>query len=110
MKDESLVAGTLAARPQWFEALVERQPAKASIRERAGGRAITRQPTSACRPRSLQAYSHLVDSRGEASFRTHAAADLAFREIARLNGINENFAIGSYHHIVTRLRQWMGRG
>jgi hypothetical protein len=43
----------------------------------------------------LQAYSQLVDSRGEASFRTHAAADLAFREIARLDGINENFAIGS---------------
>jgi hypothetical protein len=93
--DASLAAGTLAARPQCLEALVERQPAKASIRERAGGRAITRQPTSACRPRSLQAYSQLVDSRGEASFRTHAAADLAFREIARLDGINENFAIGS---------------
>ena len=80
------------------------------MRGHAGGWAITRQPTRACRPRSLPAYSHLVDSRGEASFRTHAAADLAFRELARLNGITENFAIGSYHHTVTRLRQWMGRG
>jgi hypothetical protein len=38
------------------------------------------------------------------------AADLPFREIARIEGISENSAKVSYHHAVTRLRQWMGRG
>ena len=37
-------------------------------------------------------------------------SDLPFREIARIEGISENSAKVSYHHAVTRLRQWLGRG
>jgi RNA polymerase sigma-70 factor, ECF subfamily len=36
--------------------------------------------------------------------------DLPFKEIAKLEGISENSAKVSYHHAVTRLRKWMGRG
>jgi DNA-directed RNA polymerase specialized sigma24 family protein len=38
------------------------------------------------------------------------SGDLPFKEIARLEGISENSAKVSYHHAVTRLRQWLGRG
>jgi RNA polymerase sigma-70 factor (ECF subfamily) len=36
--------------------------------------------------------------------------DLPFKEIARLESISENSAKVSYHHAVTRLREWLGRG
>ena len=175
MDDESLVAGTLAGRQDCFETLVERH--QRSIHGLAhrwlGDHAAADEVVQAT---FVQAYTHLVDFRGEASFRSwlcgialnqarslqrarrrerwvpldevpedalsaadvpsaggenrdrlallvqrlpprqravvtlRVAADLPFREIARLEGISENSAKVSYHHAVTRLRQWMGRG
>lgn len=175
MDDAALVAGTLAGRPECFEALVERH--QRSIHGLAhrwlGDHAAADEVVQAT---FVQAYTHLVDFRGEASFRSwlygialnqarslqrsrrrersvpldevpeealpqvsepsaggeardrlallvqrlpprqravvtlRVAADLPFREIARLEGISENSAKVSYHHAVTRLRQWMGRG
>ena len=175
MEDESLVAGTLAGRPECFEALVERH--QRSIHGLAhrwlGDSAAADEVVQAT---FVQAYTHLVDFRGEASFRSwlcgialnqvrtlqrsrrrersvpldevpeealprtdeppaagenhrrlallvqrlpprqravvnlRVAADLPFNEIARIEGISENSAKVSYHHAVTRLRQWMGRG
>jgi RNA polymerase sigma-70 factor (ECF subfamily) len=175
VEDESLVAGTLAGRPECFEALVERH--QRSIHGLAhrwlGDHAAADEVVQAT---FVQAYTHLVDFRGEASFRSwlcgialnqartlqrirrrersvpldevpeealpradeppaagenhrrlallvqrlpprqravvnlRVAADLPFKEIARIEGISENSAKVSYHHAVTRLRQWMGRG
>ncbi len=175
MDDASLVAGTLAGRQECFEVLVERH--QRSIHGLAhrwlGDHAAADEVVQAT---FVQAYTHLVDFRGEASFRSwlcgialnqarslqrarrrersvpldevpedalpqvgepsagneardrlvllvqrlpprqravvtlRVAADLPFREIARLEGISENSAKVSYHHAVTRLRQWMGRG
>lgn len=34
-------------------------------------------------------------------------SDLAFKEIARMEGMSENSAKVNYHHAITKLRQWM---
>ena len=176
MEDATLVAGALAGRQECFEALVERhQRTVHGLAYRwLGDHAAADEVVQAT---FLQAYTHLVDFRGDASFRSwlcgiarqpgpHAYAgaaprahrvarrrargglpqptssvpaetsrgdllarlvgrlpprqravvtlrvvgDLPFREIARLEGISENSAKVSYHHAVTRLRQWLGRG
>jgi RNA polymerase sigma-70 factor (ECF subfamily) len=173
--DVALVAGALAGRQECFEALVERhQRAVHALAYRwLGDHAAADEVVQAT---FLQAYTHLVDFRGDASFRSwlcgiavnqartqsrarrrqrtvsldevpegalpqadttpretsqrdrlarlvgklpprqravvtlRVAGDLPFREIARLEGISENSAKVSYHHAVTRLRQWLGRG
>jgi RNA polymerase sigma-70 factor, ECF subfamily len=173
--DVALVAGALAGRQECFEALVERhQRALHALAYRwLGDHAAADEVVQAT---FLQAYTHLVDFRGEAPFRSwlcgialnqarteararrrertvslddvseatlpqddagpreptvrtrlarlvqqlpprqravvtlRVGADLPFREIARLEGISENSAKVSYHHAVTRLRQWLGRG
>jgi RNA polymerase sigma-70 factor (ECF subfamily) len=175
VEDAELVAGTLAGRQECFEALVERhQRTVHTLAYRwLGDHAAADEVVQAT---FLQAYTHLVDFRGEASFRSwlcgialnqarteararrrertvslddvseatlpqddagpreptvrtrlarlvqqlpprqravvtlRVGADLPFREIARLEGISENSAKVSYHHAVTRLRQWLGRG
>jgi len=62
-----------------------------------GGWAITRQPTRPCRPRSFAVLlARLVDFRGARGCGSE--------------GICRNFAKGSYHRTVTRLRQWLGWG
>jgi RNA polymerase sigma-70 factor (ECF subfamily) len=35
------------------------------------------------------------------------ASDLAFRDIAQVEGISENAAKVSYHHAISRLRRWL---
>ena len=69
MDDASLVAGTLAGRPEYFEALVERH--QRSIHGLAyrwlGDHAAADEVVQAT---FVQAYTHLVDFRGEASFRS----------------------------------------
>ena len=35
-------------------------------------------------------------------------SDLAFKDIARVEGISENSAKVNYHYAITRLRQWLG--
>jgi RNA polymerase sigma-70 factor (ECF subfamily) len=168
VEDESLVAGTLAGRPECFEAL-----SSGTVHRWLGDYAAADEVVQAT---FVQAYTRLVDFRGEASFRSwlcgialnqvrtlqrgrrrersvpldevpedalpqvdepsaagenhdrlallvqrlpprqgavvtlRIAADFPFREIARVEGISENSAKASYHHAVTRLRQWMGRG
>jgi RNA polymerase sigma-70 factor, ECF subfamily len=173
--DVALVAGALAGRQECFEALVERhQRALHALAYRwLGDHAAADEVVQAT---FLLAYTHLVDFRGNASFRSwlcgialnqarsasrarrrertialdevpeadlphddttvretsqrdrvrrlvgqlpprqravvtlRVSGDLPFKEIARLEGISENSAKVSYHHAVTRLRQWLGRG
>jgi RNA polymerase sigma-70 factor, ECF subfamily len=173
--DAALVAGALAGRQECFEALVERhqRTVHALAYRWLGDHAAADEVVQAT---FLQAYTHLVDFRGDASFRSwlcgiainqarsatrarrrertvplddvpeaalphddttphetslgdqlrrlvgqlpprqravvtlRVSGDLAFKEIARLEGISENSAKVSYHHAVTRLRQWLGRG
>src|SRR5262249_18631612 len=173
--DESLVAGTLAGAQDCFEALVERH--QRSIHGLAhrwlGDHAAADEVVQAT---FVQAYTHLVDYRGEASFRSWLCgialnqarslqrarrrersvpldevpedalppaddpsaggetrdrlaplvqrpppppravatlpvpAQLPLPEIARRGGMREDSGKVRYHHAVTRLRQWMGRG
>jgi DNA-directed RNA polymerase specialized sigma24 family protein len=70
VEDESLVAGTLAGRPDCFEALVEWQQRSLHWAGRTGGWAITRAADEVVQATFVQAYTHLVDFRGEASFRS----------------------------------------
>jgi RNA polymerase sigma-70 factor (ECF subfamily) len=173
--DVALVAGALAGRQECFEALVERhqRTVHALAYRWLGDHAAADEVVQAT---FLQAYTHLVDFRGDASFRSwlcgialnqarsesrarrrertvplgevpeaalprddtaaretsqrdqvrrlvgqlpprqravvtlRVSGDLPFKEIARLEGISENSAKVSYHHAVTRLRQWLGRG
>jgi RNA polymerase sigma-70 factor (ECF subfamily) len=173
--DAALVTATLAGRQDCFEVLVERHQRSIYVLAHRwlGDHAAADEVVQAT---FVQAYTHLVDFRGEASFRSwlcgialnqarslqrarrrersvpldevpeealpqaddppagganrdrlarlvqrlpprqravvtlRLAADLPFREIARLEGISENSAKVSYHHAVTRLRQWLGRG
>ena len=175
MDDAALVAGTLAGRRECFEALVERhqRTVYALAYRWLGDHAAADEVVQAT---FLKAYTHLVDFRGDASFRSwlcgialnqartqsrarrrertvsldevpeaalpqndtgptepslrgrlawlvsqlpprqravvtlRVESDLPFREIARIEGISENSAKVSYHHAVTRLRQWLGRG
>src|SRR5262245_12102153 len=69
VEDESLVAGTLAGRPECFEVLVERH--QRSIHWLAhrwlGDHAAADEVVQAT---FVQAYTHLVDFRGEAPFRS----------------------------------------
>jgi RNA polymerase sigma-70 factor (ECF subfamily) len=173
--DAQLVAGAIAGRQDCFETLVERhqQSVHALVYRWLGDHAGADEVVQAT---FVQAYTHLVDFRGDATFRSwlygialnqartlqrnrrrertvsiddvaegdlpqvegaseggrlrdrlagfiarlpprqravvtlRVVGDLAFKEIARLEGISENSAKVSYHHAVTRLRKWMGRG
>jgi RNA polymerase sigma-70 factor (ECF subfamily) len=177
--DAQLVAGAIAGRQECFETLVERhqRSVHALVYRWLGDRAVADEVVQAT---FVQAYMHLVDFRGDASFRSwlygialnqartlqrdrrrertipiddvaegdlpqvqgasegaseggrlrdrlagfiarlpprqravvtlRVVGDLPFKEIAKLEGISENSAKVSYHHAVTRLRKWMGRG
>jgi RNA polymerase sigma-70 factor, ECF subfamily len=173
--DAQLVAGVIAGRQECFETLVERhqRPVHALVYRWLGDHAVADEVVQAT---FVQAYTHLVDFRGDAPFRSwlygialnqvsqvakkptrertvpiddvpegdlpqvegttvsgrlrdrladlitrlpprqravvtlRIVGDLAFKEIAKLEGISENSAKVSYHHAVTRLRKWMGRG
>jgi RNA polymerase sigma-70 factor, ECF subfamily len=173
--DAQLVAGAIAGRHDCFETLVERhqESVHALVYRWLGDHAGADEVVQAT---FVQAYTHLVDFRGDATFRSwlygialnqartlqrnrrrertvsiddvaegdlpqvegaseggrlrdrlagfiarlpprqravvtlRVVGDLAFKEIARLEGISENSAKVSYHHAVTRLRKWMGRG
>jgi RNA polymerase sigma-70 factor, ECF subfamily len=173
--DAQPVAGAIAGRQECFETLVERhqRSVHALVYRWLGDGAVADEVVQAT---FVRAYTHLVDFRGDASFRSwlygialnqvsqvakkptrertvpiddvpegdlpqvegttvrgrlrdrladlitrlpprqravvtlRIVGDLAFKEIAKLEGISENSAKVSYHHAVTRLRKWMGRG
>ena len=175
MDDAQLVAGAIAGRQECFETLVERhqRTVYALVYRWLGDHAGADEVVQAT---FVQAYTHLVDFRGDASFRSwlygialnqvrtlqrnqrrartvplddvaegdlpqaedapvggwlrdrladsigrlpprqravvtlRVVGDLPFKEIARLEGISENSAKVSYHHAVTRLREWLRRG
>jgi RNA polymerase sigma factor (sigma-70 family) len=173
--DAQLVAGVLAGRRECFETLVERHQRQvhALVYRWLGDHAVADEVVQAS---FVQAYTHLVDFRGDATFRSwlygialnqvrtlqrtrrrertvpldevpegdlprvegapvsgrlrerladligrlpprqravvtlRIVGDLPFKEIAKLEGISENSAKVSYHHAVTRLREWLRRG
>ena len=175
MDDAQLVAGVLAGRRECFETLVERHQRQvhALVYRWLGDHAGADEVVQAT---FVRAYTHLVDFRGESSFRSwlygialnqvrtlyrtrrrertvpldevpesdlpqvedvpvagrlrdrladliaplpprqravvtlRIVGALPFKEIARLESISENSAKVSYHHAVTRLREWLGRG
>ena len=175
MDDAQLVAGAIAGRHDCFETLVERhqRSVHALVYRWLGDRAVADEVVQAT---FVRAYTHLVDFRGDAPFRSwlygialnqartlqrdrrrgrtvpiddvaegdlpqvegaaeggwlrdrvvesiarlpprqravvtlRVVGDLPFKEIARLEGISENSAKVSYHHAVTRLREWLRRG
>jgi len=55
----------------------------------------------------LQALIARLPPRQRAVLNLRVFSDLPFKEIAALEGISENSAKVSYHHAVSRLREWM---
>jgi RNA polymerase sigma-70 factor (ECF subfamily) len=55
----------------------------------------------------LQALIARLPPRQRAVLNLRVFSDLPFKEIAAVEGISENSAKVSYHHAVTRLREWM---
>jgi len=102
--DAQLVAGAIAGRQECFELVERHQRTVHALAYRwLGDHAEADEVVQAT---FVQAYTHLVDFRADASFRNWPDGIA----LTRLEGISENSANVRDHHTVTRLREWLRRG